>query len=55
MSNVVNKMRIMGYALTAYLLIMEIIDNIVLPDDRKRKYSDKQILKLLVLLQISTQ
>jgi hypothetical protein len=33
-------------------LIMEIIDNIVSPDDRKRKYSDRQILKILVLLQI---
>jgi hypothetical protein len=31
---------------------MEIMDNIVLPDDRKRKYTDRQILKLLVLLQI---
>jgi hypothetical protein len=31
---------------------MEIIDNIVSPDDRKRKYSDRQILKILVLLQI---
>ena len=33
-------------------LIMEIIDNIVSPDDRRRKYSDRQILKILVLLQI---
>ena len=33
-------------------LIMEIIDNIVSPDERKRKYSDKQILKILILLQI---
>ena len=33
-------------------LIMEIMDNIVLPDDRKREYTDRQILKLLVLLQI---
>ena len=33
-------------------LIMEFIDNIVLPDDRKRKYTDRQIMKLLVLLQI---
>jgi hypothetical protein len=33
-------------------LIMDIIDNIVSPDSRKRKYSDKQILKILVLLQI---
>ena len=33
-------------------LIMEIIDNIVSPDDRKRKYSDRQIIKILVLLQI---
>ena len=32
--------------------IMEIIDNIVLPDDRKRKYTERQILKILVLLQI---
>jgi hypothetical protein len=31
---------------------MEVIDNIVSPDDRRRKYSDKQILKILVLLQI---
>ena len=33
-------------------LIMQIIDNIVSPDSRKRKYSDKQILKILILLQI---
>ena len=33
-------------------LIMEIIDNIVLPDDRKRKYTDRQILKFLIILQI---
>ena len=33
-------------------LIMEIIDNIVSQDYRKRKYSDRQILKILVLLQI---
>ena len=33
-------------------LIMEIIDKIVSPDDRKRKYSDCQILKMLVLLHI---
>ena len=33
-------------------LIMEIIDNIVSQDYRKRKYSDGQILKILVLLQI---
>ena len=31
---------------------MEIIDNIVSQDYRKRKYSDRQILKILVLLQI---
>ena len=34
------------------LLIMEIMDNIVSPDDRRRKYTDRQILKVLVLLQI---
>ena len=34
------------------LLIMEIIDNIVSPDDRKRKYIDKHILEILVTLQI---
>ena len=34
------------------LLIMEIMDNIVSPDDRKRKYTDRQILKILVVLQI---
>ena len=33
-------------------LIMEIIDNIVSPDDRRGKYSDKQILKILILLWI---
>ena len=31
---------------------MDIIDNIVSPDSRRRKYSDKQILKILILLQI---
>jgi hypothetical protein len=31
---------------------MEIIDNIVSQDYRKRKYSDRQIIKILVLLQI---
>ncbi|MCL4335582.1 MAG: hypothetical protein M1402_05750 [Candidatus Thermoplasmatota archaeon] len=33
-------------------LIMELIDNIVSPDQRRRKYSDRQILKILILLQI---
>ena len=33
-------------------LIMDIIDNIVSPYSRRRKYSDKQILKILILLQI---
>ena len=33
-------------------LIMDVIDNIVSPDSRTRKYSDKQILKILVLLHI---
>ena len=33
-------------------LIMEIIDNIVSPDDRKRKYTDRQILKVLIVLQL---
>ena len=33
-------------------LIMEIIDNIVSQDERKRKYTDRQIIKLLVLLNI---
>ncbi len=34
------------------LLIMEIIDKIVSPDDRKRKFTDRQIVKILILLQI---
>ncbi len=33
-------------------LIMQIIDNIVSPDSRRKKYSDRQILKILILLQI---
>ena len=33
-------------------LIMEIIDNIVSQDERKRKYSNRQIMKILVLLNI---
>jgi len=33
-------------------LIMEFIDKIVSPDDRKRKSSDGQILKILALLQV---
>ena len=33
-------------------LVMDIIDNIVSPDSRRRKYSDRQILKVLILLQI---
>ena len=33
-------------------LIMEIIDRIVSPDDQKRKFTDRQILKILILLQI---
>ena len=33
-------------------LIMEIIDNIVSQDERKRKYSDRQIMKILILLNI---
>ena len=34
-------------------LIMEIIGNIVSPDDRKRKYTDRLVLKILLLLHIS--
>ena len=33
-------------------LVMEIIDKIVSPDVRKRKYTDRQIVKLLIVLQI---
>ncbi len=33
-------------------LIMDIIDSTVPPDERKRKYTDRQIVKVLVLLQI---
>ena len=33
-------------------LIMEIIDNIGSQDERKRKYTDRQIIKILVLLNI---
>ena len=33
-------------------LIMDIIDSIIPPDERKRKYTDRQIMKVLVLLQI---
>jgi len=33
-------------------LIMNMIDKIVSPDKRKRKYTDRQIVKILVLLQI---
>ena len=31
-------------------LIIEIIDNIVSPDERKRKCSNRQIMKILVLI-----
>ena len=34
--------------------IMNMIDKIVSPDDRKRKYSDRQIIKVLVLLNMFT-
>ena len=34
-------------------LIMQIIDKMVSPDERRRKYTDRQILKILILLQIS--
>jgi hypothetical protein len=33
-------------------LIMDLIDNIVSPDERKRKFTDRQIMKILILLQI---
>ncbi len=33
-------------------MIMQIIDNMVSIDERKRKYTDRQILKILMLLQI---
>ena len=36
-------------------LIMDIIDNIVSPDSRRRKYSDKQILILLQIFSISSR
>ena len=33
-------------------LFIQIIDRIVSPDDRKRKYTDRQIVKTLIVLQI---
>ena len=33
-------------------LVIQIIDKIVSPDDRKRKYTDRQIVKTLIVLQI---
>ena len=33
-------------------LVIQIIDKIVSPDDRKRKYTDRQIVKVLIVLQI---
>ena len=33
-------------------LVMDIIDNIVSPDSRRRKYSDKHLLKIMILFQI---
>ena len=33
-------------------LIMELIDRIVSPDERKRKFTDRHILKILIPLQI---
>ena len=47
-----NRHAILGYAHTAYPVDHDRIDNTVSPDDRKRKYSDRQILKILILLQI---
>ncbi len=35
-------------------LVMEIMDNIILLDDRKRKYTERQILNLPALLQFFT-
>lgn len=34
--------------------IIEIMGNVVSPDDQKRKYTDRQIMKLLILLQTFT-
>jgi len=34
-------------------LITDIIDNIVLPEVRKRKYMDRQIIKILILSRYS--
>jgi hypothetical protein len=53
MSNIIYQFIILGYARTAYPADHDRIDNIVSPDERRRKYTDRQILKILILLQIS--
>jgi len=42
----------LGYARTAYPVDYEIDRQDSLPDERKRKFTDRQILKILILLQI---
>ncbi len=53
MSNIIYQFIILGYYNTAYPAYHDRIDNIVSPVERKRKFTDRQILKILILLQIS--
>ena len=53
MSNIIDQFIILGYYNTAYPAYHDRIDNIVSPVERKRKFTDRQILKILILLQIS--
>ena len=53
MSYIIYQFIILGYYNTAYPAYHDRIDNIVSPVERKRKFTDRQILKILILLQIS--
>ena len=51
-SNIIKRIRILGYTFAEYPIAMEIIDNIIPLDSPNIRYTDRQILKILILLQI---
>ena len=52
MSNIFNKGIILDMLTQHIPRLIALIDKIVSPDQRMRKYSDRQIVKILILLQI---
>ena len=54
MSSIIYQFIILGYTEQHILLIMELIDKKDSPDDRKRKFTDSQIVKIHIVLFIAS-